>query len=96
MGEERIKIYPGSKVLVVSKLGGEPDEVEKTLNMIAKVNQLKTEYELMKKGDLENEYKRIYSDFELSMKLQSELSAILGVLVDKYSISDEDIKSLRG
>jgi hypothetical protein len=49
----------------------------------------------LEREDIEKEYRRIYSDDDLSLKLRDNLSAILGVLVSKYHIESEDLKKLR-
>ncbi len=50
----------------------------------------------MENGELEKEYTRINSDFDLAMHNQEKLSAILGILVEKHNLTTEDIKKLRG
>jgi len=80
---------------VTSRLGGEPEEVAKVLAGNERHKQLKEEYEPIEQQALEVEYRRINSDFDLAMKNQDRLQAILGVLVSKYHIDDQSIRKLR-
>jgi len=90
------KIEPNNKIaVIVSRPGGETEEIERALQTIDRISQLKNGYEPLEREDLEKEYRRIYSDDDLSLKLKDNLSAILGVLVSKYHIESEDLKKLR-
>ncbi len=88
-------IQPGETKVIVTKLGGEPEEVQKALSMIEQGKKLELEYEPMEQADLEKEYKRIYSDFNLAMRHDDKLRAIMVVLVNKYHIDEKDIARLR-
>lgn len=92
---EIVSIRPDETKTIITRPGGEPEEVQKVLSIIEQDNKLQLEYEPMEQKDLEKEYIRIYSDFELSMKYEDRLRAILGVLVEKYKIKDEDMARLR-
>lgn len=93
--DEVIKFSQDELVLVRARQGGEPEETLKALSMVEQGKILQAEYEPMEKEDLEKEYRRIYSDFELAMKHDDRLRAIMGVLVDKYNIDNNDIDRLR-
>lgn len=88
-------IQSGETKVIVTKLGGEPEEVQKALSMIEQGKKLELEYQPMEQAELEKEYKRIYSDFDLAMRHDDKLRAIMVVLVNKYHIDEKDIARLR-
>lgn len=77
---ETAVIQPGETKVSVTRLDGEPEEIEKAL---------------LDQVDLEKEYQRIYSDFDLAMRHDDKLRAIMCVLVEKYHIDEKDIARLR-
>mgnify|MGYP001614347100 FL=1 len=92
---ETAVIQPGETKVSVTRLDGEPEEIEKALSMIEQGKKLQLEYEPMDQVDLEKEYQRIYSDFDLAMRHDDKLRAIMCVLVEKYHIDEKDIARLR-
>lgn len=96
MTEDNRKLpEPGETRIFKIPKGGEPEEVKKVHDLIRDVEGLKEMYSEMEKEELVKEYKRIYSDFDLSMRMQNNLMAIAGLLVEKHKISDEDFRKLR-
>ena len=77
---ETAVIQPGETKVSVTRLDGEPEEIEKAL---------------FGSGRFGKEYQRIYSDFDLAMRHDDKLRAIMCVLVEKYHIDEKDIARLR-
>lgn len=90
-------LKPGQTAVIVqpARIGGEPEEVEKVIQGNNRHKVLIAEYSQNSREDLEKEYRRINSDFKLRMKEEDKLQAILGVLVEKYNITSEDLNKLR-
>jgi hypothetical protein len=88
-------IKPGEFVVGQIRPGGTLSDAEVALNQIERIDQIKKEVGEMERPDLEKEFTRINSDFDLTMKNQDKLHAIMGVLVDKFGATSEDVKKLR-
>jgi hypothetical protein len=86
---------PGETRVYKIPKGGEPEEVKKVHDLIGNVEGLKLKYAELEKEALVQEYRRINTDFDLAMRMQNNLMAIAGVLVEKHKISDEEYRKLR-
>ena len=85
-----------SKIVVaIPRPGGEPEEIAKAHDAVGDIGHAAETYKDWGKDKLVGEYKRLNTDFNIAMKSQNQLLAILGVLVEKYNITDKEIGELR-
>jgi len=86
---------PGQTIVIKTIPSAEQGDIESSLQSIARVKQIKEQYSDFQREELENEYMRLYSDFELHMRHQEDEQAILGLLVEQFGMTSEDLVKLR-
>jgi len=89
--QQPLNINPGETLLVFLPDKGVRapiDEVQAVIDGNAAWNKLRVHYSTTSLEELQAEYKRIQSDFLLSMQKDIDLRAIRSILVETYNFDD--------